>query len=124
VLFSKRKKKLITEAFRDSYDYAVVHFYSTIDIDPDNAFALADRGLNFFCCGLYDQALADYDRAISPSPTRAELYYHRALACERAVRKDDAVRSYMDFLRFASDKYLPYARHVEERLRKLRDPLD
>ena len=47
---------------------AVGDFDKALELDPDSAEALYNRGLAYSQGGVYDKALADYTQALKPPP--------------------------------------------------------
>ena len=58
---------------------------------PDDAAALLDRGNAYFEKGDYDQAIADYDKAIQLMPDDALLYLLRGLAQRELGKNTEAI---------------------------------
>lgn len=118
-----RRFRARAERFRRKgrYDAAEVLLGRVIELDPEDASAYQERGMVYYCRGLYDRAIAEYDRAIALRPVWAEPHFNRAVACERAMRRGEAIESYRNFLRFATVELVPYVRCAEDRL-SLLDP--
>ena len=60
---------------------------------PESAAAHARLGLALYGLGLYEEALASYDRAISLDPARAATHLDRALPLARLGRGEEALAS-------------------------------
>ena len=59
---------------------------------PDYAYAFNNRGISYKNLGRYDEAIADYNRAIELKPDYAKAYRNRALAY-RAIGKPDKAKA-------------------------------
>ena len=72
----------------ERYDEALADFNRAIELDPEDAWALAGRGETYWAMGRYDQALADYDRAIELDPAEDEFAAARTAICLLTGRSD------------------------------------
>jgi tetratricopeptide (TPR) repeat protein len=53
-----------------------------------------NRGVAYAGKGLYDQAIADYTKAIELKPDDAEAHYNRGLEYEKLGQRDEAIADY------------------------------
>jgi tetratricopeptide (TPR) repeat protein len=65
-----------------------------MELDPDDAWTLVDRGLTYPMMDREDDALADFSRAIELDPLGAMAYACRGLVCEAMGREEDAAADY------------------------------
>src|ERR1035437_196265 len=68
-------------SYNYSEDFADTNvFYSSlIKINPGNAWALSQRGCDYFKTKNFDLALADFDNSIKASPTFSEPYFNKGV---------------------------------------------
>ncbi len=59
-----------------------------IELDPDQADAIVDRGVTYLAMGRYEDALADFDRAIELDPTEDEFAAARTEICQLTGSSD------------------------------------
>lgn len=87
------------------YDNAVADFNQTITLksalNVEDAAAYSNRGSIYMEKGQYVLAIADFDRAIAASPGDFRFHYNKALACERAGHKWEAIAAYRQFISLA-----------------------
>ena len=67
----------------------------------------------------YDEIVADCNRAIEIDPTFAFAYYNKAVCCDMADYREEAIDAYRDFIRLAAPEHREFLEVAEERLRWL-----
>lgn len=78
-----------------------------------------NRGFAYYKKGFYDQAIADYEKAIELDPGEAKAYYNKADACEKSGRTKEAVEAYQGFIQYAPPQYASYIEYAKERIQAL-----
>jgi tetratricopeptide (TPR) repeat protein len=68
----------------------------------DLAVLYDERGFAYFTKGLYEQAVADFTKAISYEPPDAADYAARGYAYEKGGHRDQAITDYQTTLKLAS----------------------
>lgn len=83
----------------DPFDMAISDYGRALELRPDLAEALVNRGIVWFEKHRYDRAIADYDAAIALRPELAEAWNNRSLAWHRAGRYDLALKDFDQTIR-------------------------
>ena len=71
---------------------ALYDFNKAVQLDPNNAYLLYDRGNLYYNQGDYDKAIADYDAAIEVNRNLPEAYCNRGLAKIKSGKKTEGVK--------------------------------
>ncbi len=82
------------QARLDMMDEALVNMEKLVQIDPDNAEILSERGVLFFHMKKYDEALADLDYAVKLDPENPFRYSSRAWVRAKAGNTLGAIADY------------------------------
>ena len=99
------------------YDLALGDFNYCLELDPDWAWAFAERGQVYILQGQFDKAIDDFSKAIEYNPEYIPSYLHRADAYQK---KGDNKRAKADYKLLMHMKLSPDLRkQVQDRLRKL-----
>ena len=69
---------------KGDYDQAIADYSEAIRIDPNCAYAYAERGATSLFKGDYDKAIADCNEAIGLDPKHVEAYSSRVPRGERS----------------------------------------
>jgi len=77
---------------RDDHERAIECLTQAIALDAHNADYHARRGRSFWLMGKFDQALADYDRAIHLDSANASVYYARGILKRECGEPQAALR--------------------------------
>ncbi|MGB2853503.1 MAG: tetratricopeptide repeat protein, partial [Dehalococcoidia bacterium] len=85
------------------YDEALADLNRAIEIRPDYAQALNNRGITYGKLERYDEALADYSRALELRPDYAESLYNRGVTYGKINRYDKALADYNSALELRPD---------------------
>ena len=85
------------------YDEALAGFDRAIELRPNSALALNDRGVILRKLGRYEEAVATYDRAIALQPDYALAFNNRGNSLERLGRFEEAVASFDSALALSPD---------------------
>ena len=75
-------------------DDALTDFNRAIELDPEDARAIARRGLTYRAMERYDDALTDFNRAIELDPEDARAIARRGLTYRAMERYDDALTDF------------------------------
>jgi tetratricopeptide (TPR) repeat protein len=65
--------------------------------------AINDTGVALYQLGRYDEAVAAFERALEKSPGYEESLFNKALAEDRAGRREDSRRDWTEFINKSSD---------------------
>ncbi|MBC8276898.1 MAG: tetratricopeptide repeat protein [FCB group bacterium] len=85
------------KALAESEPNIKIEYYSyAIKLDPDWIWSYFNRGLAYYNCGKYDQAILDNTKVISVNPDDEYAFFHRGLAYKM---KGDNYRAKQDFLK-------------------------
>jgi tetratricopeptide (TPR) repeat protein len=95
-------------------DQALSRLDRTVELAPDNGDARAMRGRAHLAMRQFSQAVDDFRSAASRYPTRADIYYHLAVALEADHQVEDALRAAEQAVRLAPD--FNEARSLSQRL--------
>jgi tetratricopeptide (TPR) repeat protein len=79
---------------RGDYAQALHQIDLALGINPNNSFALNQRGLALQRLKRIDEALASYDRVLAVQPDHAEALCNRGIALHELKRFDEALTSY------------------------------
>ena len=92
---SAKVSKLFAEALAEKDLDKQIELYSEIlELDPNSAAALINRGVTYDNKGNHNQAIEDYDEAIRINPKYAEAYYNRGTAYLHKGNCDQAIKDY------------------------------
>ena len=68
-----------------------LHFVErSLEIDPNNAAALATKGFIFYNLNQYEKALEYCDKALKLEPNDAEIWNHKGFALDKLGRGNEA----------------------------------
>jgi tetratricopeptide (TPR) repeat protein len=81
----------------EAFDEAIAAYTEALQVDPQNAVTLADRGLAFYAMGDLRSALSDYDQAIAIDPGLETARLRRGIAYGEGAGQLD--RAIADFTR-------------------------
>jgi len=84
-------EKYTTEDQIADYDTAIVFFGKD---NPEAAYALYDRGVAKAKLGRYEDAIADYDRAIELKPDYAKAFNNRGSSKDKLMRYEEAIADF------------------------------
>ena len=82
-----------TNILDSDYRSAIDSFTKSLDLNP-TSLAYSDRGSAYINVGEYDDAIADYDRAIALDPNYAAAYNNRGVARAHKGDYDSAIADY------------------------------
>jgi predicted AlkP superfamily phosphohydrolase/phosphomutase/Flp pilus assembly protein TadD len=94
------------------YAEAEAAYRTLVAAEPDDGGLRASLAGALASLGRYDEALAELDAAVRLSPVNPEAYHNRGAILERQGKRDAAVASYRDALRY-SPQYEPSRRALE-----------
>ena len=77
------------------------------------------EGLPLMILGQYDQAILDYDHAISINKGYYRAYYNKAVIYEKLDCIMEAVEAYKSFIKYAPNNYLEYINIAKQRIIEL-----
>lgn len=86
---------------KEQYDLAISDFTCELKYGPQHSATYAIRGLCYKKIAQYDHAIADFNAAISLDSKNVEAYFNKAIACELADKKSDAVDAYQKVIAYA-----------------------
>jgi len=94
----------------DKGDYKnSIRLYSlAIELDPNNANYIAQRGVAFFHLGKIDEALYDLDLALKLEPENPFRYSSRAFILSNLNRIDEAINDYKEAIRLDPEDAIAY----------------
>ncbi len=92
---------------------------SALSINPAFGLAYNEKGIVFANKMEYDSAIVNYDRAISQLSGYSEIYFNKALSCDKAGKYDEAVKSFQNFLEIAPDSYIVYIFYARTRIKEI-----
>lgn len=86
-------------ADEEQYDKAIDLFDKVIKAEPNNSMAFNERGFSYFSINQYEQALADFSRALEINPESPASHKYIAL-CNNNIPGNEALgaQQYLDFL--------------------------
>ena len=85
-----------------------------IDVEP-----YIKRALAYHEKGQYDEAIADYSKAIEINPRYYKAYCNKATTCERAGYIREAIEAYIGLIMYAPSKDSGQIKHARERIKEL-----
>lgn len=85
-----------------------------IDAEP-----YVTRGLAYHEKGHYDEAIADYSKAIEIIPRYYKAYFNKATTCERAGYIREAIEAYIGLIMYVPSKHTGQIKHARERIKEL-----
>ena len=88
---------------RGNHAQAVQHIDFALKRNPNNVFALNNRGNALKELKRFEEALASYDRALALQPDYADGYYNRGNALKELKRYEEALASYDGALNLRPD---------------------
>jgi tetratricopeptide (TPR) repeat protein len=91
-------------------------------MNPASTLAYSIRGSLYLAQKKYEQAVADFSKAIELCPDRVDPYYNRACCFELLGRNADAVESFRTFLQAipeGTQSYGALTDEVKDRLQRL-----
>ena len=91
-----------------NYAQAVDFISRSIEINPDNAIAYANRGNALRDLGRYQAAIESYDQAIAKKPDYATAHFNRGLALHALKQHQAAVDSYNQSIAIKPDAIETY----------------
>ncbi|MDX9856513.1 MAG: tetratricopeptide repeat protein [candidate division Zixibacteria bacterium] len=83
-------------------DSALVVMNALIERDPSNPYHFNNRGEIYKILGRFDEALIDYNTALTIDPTAAEIYHSLAQLCVKTGDSDGELRYLELFLQYAN----------------------
>ncbi len=100
----------IAEKFFDKGDFKEsIRLYSqAIELDPQNANYIAQRGVAFFHFGKNEEALYDLDLALKLEPTNPFRYASRAFILSNLNRIDEAISDYKKTIELDPEDSIAY----------------
>ena len=78
----------------ENYDDAIKSYDKALELDPEYASALVNKGSALYKLGLYHDAIADYDKAIRIDPQSALAWNHKGLALKKLGQDSDASNAF------------------------------
>lgn len=102
------------------FDAEIKCYDKAIAIDPRSALAWSNKGLALLKLNQFCECIVCFDKAIEIDRNHAFDYYLRALAQEGIGRREDAVRSYQQFIGLAPSQS-QYGVQIEEARQRLQD---
>lgn len=84
-----------------------------------SAEAYANRGVAYGNKGIYDKAISDFNKAVELNPEYPDVYFNKALLCEKTGRIREAVETYKEFIQYAPPQYSRIIEHAKQRIIKL-----
>ncbi|MEW1636385.1 tetratricopeptide repeat protein [Streptomyces sp. NPDC093801] len=79
---------------RDELEDALINFNQAVEIEPDSAWSIANRGRTRYAMKQYEEAIGDLNRAIEIDPQHAWALNIRGLTFHAMDRYDDAVADF------------------------------
>ena len=79
-----------------------------LSLNPNDLETINNRGVVHKELGLYDEALADYDKAISLNPKYAEGHNNRGIALKELGRFDESLKAYNQAILLKPEYAEPY----------------
>ena len=102
--FNKAEEQFDKGDFKNS-----IRLYSlAIELDPDNASYISQRGVAFFHLGKIEEALYDLDLALKLEPENPYRYSSRAFILSNLNRIDEAINDYKEAIRLDPEDAIAY----------------
>ncbi|MBN2364833.1 MAG: tetratricopeptide repeat protein [Calditrichaeota bacterium] len=95
---------------------------SALTISPGFGLAYNEMGIAYVKKEQYDSAIISYNKAIALIPDRPEIYFNKALSCDKIGEYGQAVDSYEKFLEKAGDYNPIIVLYATQRIREIRQP--
>lgn len=92
-LFYLQKADLLSN--QKKYNEAIIYYTKAIDIRPDFATALSNRGLAYYNAGKLTESIEDYTRAINNAPFTKQFYLNRCLAYSKNQNAESAMKDFI-----------------------------
>jgi tetratricopeptide (TPR) repeat protein len=100
----KGDRNLAAIAFEQGdYRKAAQMYHALVEQEPDDAALRASFAGALGALGRYDEALAQLDRSIAIDALNPEGHHNRGVAHERLGRRDEAIASYREAVRYRGD---------------------
>jgi len=91
-----KASELFSKAYNEKNADKKIELYTEVlKISPEDAFAYNNRGVSYYCKGIYDKAEKDYKKAIDIKPDYYLPYYNRSLLY---IIKDDLETALEDLI--------------------------
>jgi len=109
-----------TAAHDHDYDAAIEHYTRYITSHPELSTPLVNRGRSYLDSGRYEQAIADFTRAIELAPKYADAWRYLAMAYHNAGRDLEALSAADEDITLDTSPAVAYAirGNIEETLGK------
>lgn len=75
-----------------NYDEGMPDYQKSLDLNPENKYALNNRGYTYNLLEQYEQAIADFDKAIEIEPEFAYSYNNRGLAKIKLGQENEGLK--------------------------------
>jgi tetratricopeptide (TPR) repeat protein len=101
---------------------AVTAYQKALDLaptDPSNANIITDQGIMFRKLGMFDRAIANFDKAIQLDPKHTQCLYNLGIVYASDLHQaEKAIKAWNDFLKLDSNS--PQAQQVKQMLEQLK----
>jgi tetratricopeptide (TPR) repeat protein len=87
-----RTKSGLIHSRLGNFDQALMEYDRALQLDPENVYALHNRGYTYSILERYDDAIADLDRAIEIDSTSAHAYSSRGMAKIKSKREMEGLQ--------------------------------
>jgi tetratricopeptide (TPR) repeat protein len=104
---------------RDSLDNKIDNLTRALQINPSFGLAYNERGIARAIKSDYVNAIMDYDSALVFLPESPEIYFNKALSCDKSDRFQEAREAFIKFVAYAPPLYKPYILYAQQRIQNL-----
>ncbi len=109
---------------RDSLDGKIEKLTSALQINPGFGLAYNERGIAWASLSEYNKAIMDYDSALVFLSDYPEIYFNKALSCDKSDRFQEALAAFIKFVEYAHSIYKPYIVYANGRIKDLQRESD
>jgi len=92
--------------------------------DPNFGLAYNERGIAYAKKEQYPEAIQDYDTALKFHTDFPEIYFNKALSCDKLERLEEAQQAYENFLQFTHPSYTWYIIYARKRIYEIKTYLN
>ncbi len=95
-----------------------------INQDPNFGLAYNERGIAYAKNKQYPEAIQDYNTALKFYTDSPEIYFNKALSCDKLERLEEAQQAYENFLQFTNPSYTWYIIYARKRIYEIKNSLN
>ncbi|GHV80435.1 hypothetical protein AGMMS49944_22260 [Spirochaetia bacterium] len=99
---------------------AITEYTEAIQLEPDDAYLYANRGIGYLGMEQYENAITDYTEAIRLMPDKAEWHRGRGNVYRAKGEYDNAMTDYTEALRLAPDDAESFRLAIGKKIKELK----